>query len=328
MNLGLGAFRFALAMFVAITHLWVNAPHGYAAYAVWGFFVLSGFLMTCVLLDKYGFTARGLAAYGVNRFLRIFPPYYAAALLGMLAVLLLRNSGIAPTALNPEFGIPQSVSGWWFPITLLPVFQREAMPIAVANALGIEVGFYLLMPLMAWRKYFAWAFFAIGLGFIAYYRLGTDTFAVRYATFWPCCLAFSIGALVAHYREPLRRFAAPRASVAAWFVHSLFWFRWSGWPWKAGIYYASLLSAWIVVSVHERPQSAVDKWLGDLSYPIYLLHTVCGGFAMLWIAPVRGPLFAIVSIVATLALSWVFVLLLDRPLQRIKRKPVLSAHSV
>jgi len=32
--------------------------------------------------------------------------------------------------------------------------------------------------------------------------------------------------------------------------------------------------------------------------------------------------------VATLALSWVFVLLLDRPLQRIKRKPVLSAHSV
>lgn len=322
-GLGLGTFRFVLAMFVAVTHLWAAAPHGFAAYAVWGFFALSGFLMTCVLLDKYGFSAAGLRAYATNRFLRIFPPYYAALLLGMVAVWWLRSRGVDPTQLNPEFGIPHSAQGWLFPLTLFPGFGREAMPIAVANALGIEVGFYLLMPFMARWRAVAWAFLVCGLGQIAWFGLRTESFALRYATFWPCCLAFALGALVAHYRSSLRRVAMPGASVALWLTNSLAWFRWSAWPWKSGLYVATLLSAWVVVSVHERPQSRLDRWLGDLSYPVYLLHTVCGGFAMLAIAPVRGAAFALFSLLLTLAMSVLFVVLLDRPLQRIKRKPVL-----
>lgn len=315
-------------MFVAVTHLWAPAPHGFAAYAVWGFFTLSGFLMTCVLLDKYGFSVAGIRAYATNRFLRIFPPYYAAAALGILAVLLLRANGIDPTQLNPEFGIPHSVDGWLFPLTLFPGFSREAMPIAVANALGIEVGFYLLMPVMARYRVVAWLFLVAGIGQVVAFGLSTESFALRYATFWPCCLAFSLGALLAHHRSWLARLAAPAWSASAWLANAMLWFVRPAWPWKLGLYVATLLSAWMVVSLHARQPSALDRWLGDLSYPVYLLHTVCGGFAMLWLTPVRGATFAVVSLLATIVLSAAFVVLLDRPLQRIKRKPVLVASTV
>ena len=59
-NIGLGTFRFFLAFLVAISHLWENMIGGPAAYAVWGFFVLSGFLMTLILTTKYGFTKQGI----------------------------------------------------------------------------------------------------------------------------------------------------------------------------------------------------------------------------------------------------------------------------
>ena len=54
MRLGFGAWRFLLAVLVAVSHLWGGMIHAPAAYAVWGFFVLSGYLMTLVLGHKYG----------------------------------------------------------------------------------------------------------------------------------------------------------------------------------------------------------------------------------------------------------------------------------
>ncbi|MCI1709030.1 MAG: hypothetical protein LKM39_00445 [Chiayiivirga sp.] len=68
MSLGFGTWRLFLALLVGASHLWVDMVAGPAAYAVWGFFVLSGYLMTHVLSTKYGFSARGLAGYAHNRF--------------------------------------------------------------------------------------------------------------------------------------------------------------------------------------------------------------------------------------------------------------------
>jgi peptidoglycan/LPS O-acetylase OafA/YrhL len=51
-KISLGTWRFFLAFLVAISHLWAGMIDGPAAYAVWGFFVLSGYLMTLVLMTK------------------------------------------------------------------------------------------------------------------------------------------------------------------------------------------------------------------------------------------------------------------------------------
>lgn len=318
-GVGLGTFRFVLAMFVALSHLWAGMPHGFAAYAVWGFFALSGFLMCAILLDKYGLSPTGLKAYAFNRFLRIFPAYYVASVLAMIVIAWSIRYGVDLKALNPEFGLPQTWHGWLFPITLLPVFGREAMPIAVANALGIEVGFYLLMPLMAWRRGVAWLFLLFGVAMIAYHGVEPKSFGERYATFWPCSFAFALGALSAHHRTELRKFACASVASCAWVANSLVWFRVGWWPWTIGLYVATALSSWVVVAVADRKQSTLDRWLGDLSYPLYLLHTAAGGLFFILVGSERTLLFCAYSVALTLAVSALFVLWIDRPLQRRKR---------
>ena len=85
-GLGLGSWRLLLAFLVAISHLWARMLHGPAAYAVWGFYLLSGYLMTHVLRTKYGFRPRGLLAYASNRVLLRGPnnPMMAAAWLAVM----------------------------------------------------------------------------------------------------------------------------------------------------------------------------------------------------------------------------------------------------
>ena len=48
---------------------------------VWGFFLLSGFLITLVLNEKYSYSKGGLRKFFVSRFLRLYPCYYAVMLL-------------------------------------------------------------------------------------------------------------------------------------------------------------------------------------------------------------------------------------------------------
>ena len=70
---------------------------GWGANGVDLFFVLSGFLMTLVLTTKYGFDRTGLKAYAFNRFMRIFPLYWLAAIMGLLTLAAARGSGAAGT---------------------------------------------------------------------------------------------------------------------------------------------------------------------------------------------------------------------------------------
>src|SRR5690242_16177610 len=55
-------------------------------YAVFAFYVLSGYLMTRVLHETYGFTARGVGHFLWNRGLRIYPTYWVAAIVSLLVV--------------------------------------------------------------------------------------------------------------------------------------------------------------------------------------------------------------------------------------------------
>jgi peptidoglycan/LPS O-acetylase OafA/YrhL len=103
--MSLGVWRFFLAFLVAISHLWDGMIHGPAAYAVWGFFLISGYLMTVGLLTRYGEGWAGLLDYAINRFLRIYPTYYIACLFGALALFLMPKFGVTLSLLNPAFGL-------------------------------------------------------------------------------------------------------------------------------------------------------------------------------------------------------------------------------
>jgi len=318
-TIGLGAWRFFLAALVAISHLWENMIHGPAAYAVWGFFILSGYLMTHVLCFKYYMPKRGLWDYTFNRFLRIYPAYAVAVVAGAVTLFVLPRIGVLPSALNPQFLRPHTTLEWLSNILLLPV-PTPGLFVPVAGALAVEVGAYVLMPLMAKNRSAAWLGFILSVLLNLKYGLGLDSFGERYSGFLTCFMAFAAGSLLSQYSEILSRFRAPRLSPTAWILHCLVWLMFPYWPWTYGLYVSLLLSAWVVLSLAPAKQSRLDRWLGDLSYPVYLFHTTAAIWLIALGMQMRSFSFFCAGFAITIVLSWLVIRLVDQPLAGLKKK--------
>ncbi|MCI1709029.1 MAG: hypothetical protein LKM39_00440 [Chiayiivirga sp.] len=172
---------------------------------------------------------------------------------------------------------------------MLPSFPRWNAPVPVANALSIEVGFYLLMPLLARHRSTAVLALLLGMFIVADHGFGVDSFANRYAWFLPSTPAFALGSVIFHWRESLARIAAPRLALLAWLAHSVLIWWLPVWPWTYGLYVSLLLSAWVVISLAERPTSRFDNVMGELSYPFYLLHSTAGVLLFAWFGYDRRP---------------------------------------
>jgi peptidoglycan/LPS O-acetylase OafA/YrhL len=327
--MALGSWRFFLALLVAVSHLWDGMIHGPAAYAVWGFFLISGYLMTLGFQTRYSDGWGGLRDYAFNRFLRIYPAYYLACLLGYVALVVMPLQGVNPSILNGQFVLPQHWRDWATNISLLPIWGGGNLLVPVSGALGIEVGVYLLIPLMARGPSVAWLALIFSAMLNWQYGIETPKFAERYSLFLTSFMAFAIGALVAHYRVFLQRWRAPWLSSLVWLAHCLVWLRWDQWPWTWGLYFSLFLTAWVLVSFAERKSHALDRWLGDLSYPVYLFHTVMAVWWFGLFGMQRNLGFMLTGLVGTLALSWLVVVLLDRPVEkRFKRRHSASGRVI
>ena len=327
MKLGFGAWRFFLAFLVVTSHLWAGMFDGPAAYAVWGFFVLSGFLMTYVLSTKYGQTSSGIVDYAFNRFLRIFPSYWLACLIGVVTLMVLPKFGVNPAVLNPQFGNPQNLIDWLKNILLLPLSDGGYLYVPVSGALAVEVGVYLLMPLLAFSRQAAWLGLILSFMLNLKYGLNIQSFPLRYSTFLTCFSVFSLGSLACHYNFFCNKFRAPLLSVVAWILHCFIWFYYDPWPWTIGIYTSAILSIWVVISLFSLKTGRLDAALGDLSYPIYLFHTVIAAWVLLLIHTTRSLMFFLVSFLVTLFASAIIVLAIDRPLKKLKIRKLLKGRN-
>jgi peptidoglycan/LPS O-acetylase OafA/YrhL len=327
MKLGLGTWRIFLALLVAISHLWAGMIDGPAAYAVWGFFVLSGYLMTLVLTTRYGTAADGIRRFVRNRILRIYPMFIVAGALGVATILALRQEGIDPERLNPQFMLPQSVWEWVGNLGMIPFLPTRGLPVPVAAALFVEVWAYMLMPLFARNRSAAILGLAVTAAANLQYGFNVASFDARYCGFATGLMPFAVGSLACHYRASLQRFVAPRLSVLLWCVHALLWLANVYWPWTYGLLVSIPLSGWVVLSLIGAESGRADKFAGDLSYPIYLLHTTVGAWFLPLFGLGRGFAFFVVAFVVTLIASWGMLVLIDRPIQHL-RSPAATGSRV
>jgi peptidoglycan/LPS O-acetylase OafA/YrhL len=108
------------------------------------FFVLSGFLITGILLDTKP-SERYFRNFYARRVLRILPLYYAVLLFMFVVVPLLRPA-------DAQSIFARSSPWWAFPLFLqnflLPQSTLAAGPLGVSWSLAIEEQFYLLWPLV------------------------------------------------------------------------------------------------------------------------------------------------------------------------------------
>jgi peptidoglycan/LPS O-acetylase OafA/YrhL len=319
MKIGFGTWRFFLAFLVVISHLWADMLQGPAAYAVWGFFVLSGYLMTYVLSEKYGDSKAGLSDFAFNRLLRIFPAYAVAAVCGWLVLRGLPHFGADPATLNGQFVKPISLVDWIKNLTLLPLTDGGALLVPVSGALAVEVGAYVLMPLLAFSRSAAWLGLILSLLLNWKHGIVLDTFGLRYSSFLTCFAPFALGSLVTHYRVRLAGLKTP-ASVVVWCLHGLLWLVDPHWPWMYGLYVSALLSAWVVLSLADYRTGRLDAWLGDLSYSLYLFHTTVAALLLPLMGNGRSFRFFAASFVLSMIVCYLVLVCVERPLQGLKKR--------
>jgi peptidoglycan/LPS O-acetylase OafA/YrhL len=134
---------------VAPTNVLERTAAKISSYGVWGvdlFFVLSGFLITGILIQSKG-SAGYLRNFYVRRVLRIFPLYYA-----VLFVLFVLIPGSVLAWFDPQLVEMRSVQGWlWGYLTNFYLGPKETFSIPYVShfwSLAIEEHFYLVWPFL------------------------------------------------------------------------------------------------------------------------------------------------------------------------------------
>jgi peptidoglycan/LPS O-acetylase OafA/YrhL len=123
--------RYVLAITVADTHLSPIAVGWSGWQAVFGFYTLSGYLMTRVLHERYGFEWSGTAAFLANRVLRLWPAYLFVVL-GTWLVLCF-----------------YPLNNFFFSLTLPRTIFEELPVLAILGQVSVDFTYLIPLPRLA-----------------------------------------------------------------------------------------------------------------------------------------------------------------------------------
>jgi peptidoglycan/LPS O-acetylase OafA/YrhL len=297
------------------------------------FFVLSGFLITTLALreeDEHG--AVRWRAFVVRRGFRILPIYFAS--LALYAVVMY-SIGFG----DSHRSVFTHALPWYLsPFPEVPFFTKTHIVFSLAWSLGIEEKFYLLWPLLAFvllRKHARGRIgVALVLALVAQLPIalgsGGRAIAPYSAILVGCLLAFAL-----HHRRTFRLVArlgsVPGLVVALSLlvaVHALthvFDVTAAGFRVSSPYYYLpySVAAALVVASLALQARgsgvfrSRPLRFVGRISYPLYLTHPLALGFAATAIAPggtVVELAYLTVGVTLSLALAYGLHRVVERPL--------------
>lgn len=323
-----GSFRTLLALGVVISHLGSASYMG--TYAVFGFYALSGYLMTLIMHETYGYTRAGLGRYALNRALRIYPLYLAAAVISLLLIAFMGEN--ITRAYHDAIGYPKTIGEVVGNASLVLLVSTDTRLVPPAWALTVELCYYALIALGASRTApitFIWL--AASTLYTIYLVTGGASFSYRYYTIAAASLPFALGASLYHFGRAgrskgfLKRIAGDRALALLLLLlagnYAIAGQTTLLTPGGGHFYLNLLLMALTIANLSQRRASTMDKRIGDLSYPIYLTHFQCGLIALA-LAPGafdRGDtLFVAASLPIVLVVAWGLSVAIEGPIERIR----------
>ncbi|MGE3173725.1 MAG: acyltransferase family protein [Planctomycetota bacterium] len=302
------------------------------------FFVLSGFLITTLLLrEPPAPLGAQLGRFYMRRSLRIFPLYYGAVLLYWGAAHVARSDG---SVAEYQRFLPSLLLYWsdWY-----LAFRPDAHPPFVqAWSLAVEEKFYLLWPfaVLLWPRH-ALRLAAVGIlaviGWRAVVAAGGATEARLYYPFELRLDALLWGAVLAALLHGERGFAAVRhaARPAVFWTAALGLAATALWstnaePWR---YVAvPLVTAVLLAGVVLRPSMpgagllrlAPLQFVGRVSYGVYVLHPLCISAAQRVVQKLGLPddgLFEFaLGAPLSVAAAWVSFRWFEQPFLRLKER--------
>lgn len=326
-----GTYRTLLALMVVATHL--GGVPDIGAYAVFGFYVLSGYLMTLIMQKDYGYSIAGIYKYGVNRFLRIYPIYWVS--IGISVILILLVGGARMSEYQEFIYMPSTLKQYLKNILLVLRIWDSPRLTPPAWALTVEIFYYILIGLGISRKSIVLPWLAFGVVYhsiCVIYGLGVD---YRYFSVMAASLPFATGAVIFHYKDEflhrLNSLRGKQRDFLPLFGVFLFFLNWTvgvvfEWMGLLCFYINYVICAFIVVLLTEPNRlgyipKKFDKFMGDFSYPIYLIHYQVGFVALLLLEflgiELGRPSYILmfVSIPLIFLVSWLITVSLERPIE-------------
>ena len=317
---------------------------GHAEYPVRGvpadlgvdaFFVLSGFLITRLLMREQEETDTvSLSRFYARRTIRIFPAYYAFLALNFAL----------DTFRNDRWSAALGLSAVTYTVNYYNAFNHHpSTSIAHAWSLGIEEQFYLLWPLLflhvarRGRHALVGSVVALALAAIVWRTyltaIQTDV-AYLYNAFDTRLDNLAVGCTLALIADVDRvRTLAERVAARAWYplvtLAALLAVRKlvsDAVHYSVGFTTYALLVAILIVQLMQLTTTLLWRWLehpvvkylGMISYPMYLYHGL-GDSVARHTAEGRGPRF-MMSVLATILLASGSYHVIERPFLKLKKR--------
>jgi peptidoglycan/LPS O-acetylase OafA/YrhL len=330
-----GVFRLFLAYVVVLHHLSIICFGGWAVFV---FFILSGYWITEVWLKKYDRMKHAYLQFVVSRYLRLLPVYLSC----FLSSLMILKLTVADFTTH--------YATWWLKLVSIVFADAHTFFLPPMWSIIVEIKFYLLAPFLIWmvlkvvrrddprarpvvRGFLAVVLIAIALlslkpflhfsnpdvsGFLLYFLLGILINVTGYlpskkvavaslaAVFLVAALSFISDEVKNVFGpEPERSVDEFRILLRHYLSGSL----------------AVLVAPYVAYSVRVRSEG-LDRELGNLSYSLYLFH-FCIVFLfnnVPQLAHLPVALRVTLSITAMSLGALAIYCLVDRPMEKLRKK--------
>jgi peptidoglycan/LPS O-acetylase OafA/YrhL len=296
-----GIYRFLLALNVVFYHV-LDVP-GIGPLAVYSFFVLSGFLMTMIMQQTYGYSVAGIRKYALNRFLRLFPTYWVLLALAIGLMFLVQLDYAA--SFHSKMILPATTGQWLANLFMFyPEFNPVSYPVRISPAtwaLSIEIFFYIGIGLgLSVNKKLTIVWCVLSLILVILYNIEKGHLVLSYGNVVSASLPFAIGSLLFHFKDNVTKLATylgrliPLAFVfniivvllCGYFLQDKFWLIFALSTWT-NLLFSSLMTIYLFNLDKNTYNQKWDKELGDLSYPVYIIHWSGALFAS-WLLSTNG----------------------------------------
>jgi|GEM_PF-553771 peptidoglycan/LPS O-acetylase OafA/YrhL len=198
------------------------------------------------------------------------------------------------------------------------LWGRSFMLITQGWSIAIELWFYLLAPFILLRSTLSLIIITLAITYLRQHiHFDCDVYALD---IFSELYFFAAGAIACRFYLAKLQSSYSNHYLSIFLLLALFVYTVNyqllHFVYKEVLFYLLFAAAlpFIFSSFHRNP---IDRFLGDLSYPIYLVHFLAYGLAAVWFNTRYNPF---TTLLLTLGFAVLSVLLVERPLERWRHK--------